>query len=64
MNEDNIRENNKRVDHKYKVGDKVMLTNNYAFKYKTPYKGPFVINQCWANVAVTLQCGLKKVSII
>ena len=28
INRDNIRENIKRVDHDYKVGDKVMLNNN------------------------------------
>ena len=30
INKDNIRENNKGVDHNYKVGDKFMLTNNSA----------------------------------
>ena len=30
INKYNICENNKRVDHDYKVGDKVMLNNNAA----------------------------------
>ena len=30
INKDNIHENSKRVDHNYKVVDKVMLTNNAA----------------------------------
>ena len=29
INKDNIRKNNKRVDHDYKVGDKVMLANKF-----------------------------------
>ena len=32
INKDNIREINKQVDHDYKVGYKVMLTNNAAYK--------------------------------
>ena len=57
INKDNIRENNKRVDHNYKSGDTVMLDDNCAHRYETPYKGPFVIKQCWTNDMVTLQCG-------
>ena len=56
-----IRENSKIVDHYYKVGDKVMLNNNDAYKYETPYKGPFMITQCWTNGAFTLQCGTIKI---
>ena len=50
-----------KIDHPYKVGDKVMLNNNAALKYETPYKDPFGINQCWANVTVLLQFGAVKV---
>ena len=32
-NKDNIRESGKILDHNYKVGDKLMLNNNAAFKY-------------------------------
>ena len=35
INEYNIRKKSKIVDHNYKVGDKVMLNNNTAFKYQT-----------------------------
>ena len=35
INKDNIRKNNKRVDHEYKVGDKIMLNNHAAYKYET-----------------------------
>ena len=34
-----------------------MLANIAAYKYKTPYNGPFVIKQCWNNGTVALQCG-------
>ena len=61
MNKDNKRKNNKRFHHDYKIGDKFMLTNNAAYKYETPYNGPFVINQCWSNDAVTLQCSANKI---
>ena len=54
INKYNIRENNKRIYHDYKVGDKFMLNNNAAYKYETPYKGPFVIKQCHTNGTVTL----------
>ena len=33
INKDNIRENRKRVDHDYKVIEKVMISNNSAYKY-------------------------------
>ena len=43
IDKDNIHENNKRVAQKFKVGDKVILSNHAANKYETPYKVPFVI---------------------
>ena len=61
INKDNIGKNRKRVDHDYKVGYKVILNNHYAYKYETPYKGPFLITQCWTNGTVTLQYGPKKI---
>ena len=46
----------KRVDHDYKVGDKVMINNHAAYNYETTYRGPFVITQCWNNGTIKLQC--------
>ena len=46
INKNNILKNNKRVDHTYKVGDKVIPDNYAAYKYETPYKVSFVIKQC------------------
>ena len=60
-NKDNIRENSKRVDHNYKVGDKVTLDNNSAFKYKTPYNRPFEIKQRFTNSTVTIQYDETKI---
>ena len=57
IDKDNIRKNINRVDHDYKVRDKVMLTNNTAYKYETPYNGAFVITQVWNNGTVKLQYG-------
>ena len=41
IDKDNIRENSKRAERDYKVGDKVVLDDNFAFEYETPYKGQF-----------------------
>ena len=38
-----------------------MLDNNAAFKYDTPYKGSFVITQCWINDTVTWNCGTIQI---
>ena len=37
-----------------------MFINNAAFRYKTPYNGPFDIMQSWTNGMVTLHCGVIK----
>ena len=61
INKDNIRKNGKRADQDYKVGDEVMLDNYSAYKYKTPYKVPFLITRCWTDGMVTIQYGLIKI---
>ena len=38
-----------------------MLNNHTAQKYETPYKGPFMIKQCFTNGTVNLQCGAVKI---
>ena len=60
-NRDNARENRHRVEYDYKVGDNVMLTNHTAYKYETPYKGPFVRTQCFTNGTLNLQYGPIKI---
>ena len=54
INRDNTRDNKHRVDYGYKVGNKFMLTKHTAYKFETPYKGPFVITQCFTNITVKL----------
>ena len=64
INRDNARQNKHRIDYDYKVGEKVTITNHTAYKYETPYKGPFVATQCFTNDTVMLQYGPKQLSII
>ena len=61
INKDNIRENNRRLDHDYKFGDKFVINSHSASKYETPYKSPFVITHCWTNGTIALQCGAIKI---
>ena len=60
----NTRKNRHTVDHNYKFGDNIMLTKQTAYKYETPYTGPFVITQCFNNVTMNVQCGQNKLGII
>ena len=39
-----------------------MLTKHTPYKYEKIYTGPFVINQCFTNGTVILQCGPTKIS--
>ena len=45
INRDKIGKNNIRVDHNYKVIDKVMLTNNAEYKYEIKYNETFLMMQ-------------------
>ena len=59
---DNACKNKHRVDYDYRVGDKVKHNNHTAYKYETPYKGPFVITQCFTNGMVMLQYGAIQIT--
>ena len=61
INKDNIRENINRVEHNYKVRDKFIIANDTAYKYETPYTGPFSLTRCFTNGTVSLQCGTKNI---
>ena len=52
-----ICKNSTRIDHDYNIGDKVMVRINQAYKYKTPFQGPYEIFQIWTNRTVTIQTG-------
>ena len=43
INKNNQRENAKRKEHVYRVGDKVLLSKGNEFKYETPFSGPHEI---------------------
>ena len=60
-----IWENDNRIDHNYRVGDKVMTRTKSAFKYKTLYRGTYKIFQMWTNRTVTLRMGAvtKRINI-
>ena len=49
-----IHKNSTRIDYDYRVGDKVMVRRNKAYKYKTPFQGPYEIVQMWTNGTITL----------
>ena len=53
----NARENSTRVQHKYRVGDKVLMRNKLARKLELPYKGPFEITDVFRNGTVRVQIG-------
>ena len=57
IDNDIIQENNNRIDQDYRVGDKVITLTNSAYKYKTPYRGPYKIFQACTNGTVTLRMG-------
>ena len=64
INKNNIRKNRKWVDHDYKIGYKFRINIHAAYKYETPYKGPFLIKRWCNNVTVTLQCGTISIRYI
>ena len=39
-----------------------MLTHHTAYKYETPYKGPFVTKQCFTNGTVKLQYSATQIT--
>ena len=54
INKDAARENNTRIDHYYRVGDKVMSKMRSEYKYETPFRGRYEIFRIWTNGTVTL----------
>ena len=57
----NTRKNRHTVDHNYKFGDNIMLTKQTAYKYETPYTGPFVITQFYTKGTLKLKCGATQI---
>ena len=53
-----IQEKANIIDHDYRVGDKVMKLTKSAYKYETPYRGPYKIVQTQTNGTATLRTGV------
>jgi hypothetical protein len=54
IHKNNQRENANRIEHTYKVGDKVLLRRGSENKYESPYAGPFEILKVNDNGTVRL----------
>ena len=58
IHRNNIKENSKRIDHKYHVGDKVLLRNDDLAKFQTdPWEGPYKISTVKDNGNVRVDKG-------
>jgi hypothetical protein len=59
MNRNHMRENNKRIDHTFKVGDRILLTDSRANRPKldAPRKGPFAVVQVFTNGTLRIRRG-------
>ena len=58
IHKNNLRENNKRIEHKYSIGDKVLYQNKTLSKFdENPWKGPYEILKINNNGTVRLQMG-------
>jgi len=58
----NIRENNKRVDYDYKVGDKVLIRKDGILRKAESIwrKEPWTITTVHTNGTIRIQCGTKS----
>ncbi len=58
----NKRENNKRVDYDYEVGDKIVIRKNGIFrKVESMWKKePWTITTVHTNGTIRIQCGTKS----
>ena len=59
VNKNNAKENRSRIRHKYKVGDKILLTvPGINSKLSAPRKGPFLIEQIYSNGTLRIRRGV------
>ncbi len=65
-NRGNQRENAKRIDYDYKVGDKVLVINEGILrKAESAYgKEPWTITTFYTNGTIRIQCGTKTEQLI
>jgi len=58
INQNNQKENQKRIPHLYKVGDKVLYRIDSLSKYSgNPFEGPYKIVHVYTNGTVRLKMG-------
>ena len=60
INKDVIGENTTKIDHDYRVVDKVTTNNRPAYKYENMFRGPYETVQTWTNSTVKLRTGAVK----
>mgnify|MGYP000620621369 CR=1 FL=1 len=59
INQNNKRENEKKILHKYKQGDKVLIRTDYKSKFSNePYEGPYEVQQIYDNGTVRIKKGI------
>ena len=66
INVNNRKENARRMEHKYRVGEKVLLEKpGLISKLSAPRTGPYRITHTYTNGTVRVQCGIvnERVSI-
>jgi hypothetical protein len=54
INKNNKRENAGRIEHEYKIGDKILLKRGTENKLESPYQGPFEVLKVNDNGTVRL----------
>ena len=55
INKNNQRENKKRIPHKYKVGDQILLRRGTENKYEIPFSGPHYVTNVNDNETIGIQ---------
>ena len=57
INQNNKRENSKRIDYDFSVGEKVLIERHGARKIERPYDGPYKIVRIHTNGTITIERG-------
>ena len=57
IDENNERENAKRLDYDYQVGDQILMQRLDAKKAERPYDGPFTVHRVHTNGTITIRKG-------
>ena len=63
INHNNKRENMRRNNHQYKVGDKILVKRKKFFKHELEFMGPFPITKINDNGTVRFQKGIINDSV-